>query len=103
MNLNDEIRNEITELAKIPGLSIADIADILGLKRDLFFAELKNPDSDVSQAYNKGKLLNKAELGKIIKRLSDQGSGPAQALMERMLRKIEVQNLLQEYENAENE
>jgi hypothetical protein len=103
MNLTKEQLQEVEELALLPGLTDDEIAIICGIDTVWFSEQLKLPDSDIFKAYNKGQLLSKSQLAKKIKLLSDQGSGPAQALQEKLLRQSKIQNLFNEYAKSERQ
>lgn len=95
MNLTEEQKTELTELAKLPGLSAQEIAIIMGIEDFVqFVQECNRPGSDCYFAYQRGRLLTKAELMKKVKQLSDQGSGPAQTLLHSMIKKQEYNELL---------
>ena len=98
MNLTEEQKAEITELAKLPSLSAEEIAIIMGFEDIMWFvmqSSLKG--SDVYLAYQRGRLMTKAELSKKIKQLSDQGSGPAQTLLAKMIKDQEYKEILNSY------
>lgn len=103
MNWNNDILEELEALAALPGLTNEEISIILGIESSLFTNEIKKHNSQLSIAYHKGKLLSKSQLAKKIKTLSDQGSGPAQTLQEKLYRQTTIQNLYNEYAQSERE
>lgn len=103
MNLTNDEKQELTELAKLPGLSAHDIAIIMGIKPSLFDVEIAKKESDIYMAYFKGRLLTKAELSKKIKQLSDQGSGPAQSLLAKLIKEQDYNEILNLYNENEQD
>lgn len=101
MNLTKEQLTEIETLAALPGLTNDEIAIICDIDPKIFQNLIQNPQSELFKAYHKGKLLSKAQLAKKIKTLSDQGSGPAQVLQEKLNRLTETKNLYNEYAKSE--
>lgn len=103
MNLTEEQLKEIEELALLPGLTQDEIAVICDIDPVLFAELLQDQSSDIFKAYNKGQLMSKSQLAKKIKLLSDQGSGPAQALQEKLLRQSKIQNIFNDYAKSERQ
>ena len=96
MNLTD-LLNEITDFAKLPSFTPQMVAQAVGIDFNEFQLALENPESDIAMAFNRGKLLAKAELDKKIAQLSQQGSGPAQSLQISLIRQSEYYRLLEHY------
>lgn len=73
---------QLNEVREYAGLLFAPkkIARILGVDEAAFLSDLNDESSEVSKAYDKGRLLTEAELRTSILRLAKQGSSPAQTL-----------------------
>lgn len=97
MDWTDEILQEVTAFASLPSFTPTMIAIALGLDKESFIRLIEVVDSPAYLAYNKGKLLAKAEFDKRVQLLSKQGSGPAQTLEMKLRREAEVNKLLERY------
>lgn len=93
MILTDEQLKELQELAELPGITSQEIAVILQVNVDEFDVELLNVESVIHKAYNTGKLKSKATFSKKVMQLSNQGSGPAQTLVAKLMRDAEIKNM----------
>jgi len=87
---------ELENFAKLPGFTKKDIATSLGLDYDAFI-ELLISDSDIRNAYNKGRLTWDATFNAKVDQLSNQGSGPAQSLIYKMKNDAKFQELRDTY------
>jgi hypothetical protein len=94
--LKDKQLVELEELAKLPNFTIRKIALVLKVPEDWLKDEISK-DSPVSDAYHRGKLANEVEFNKKVNMLSNQGSGPAQTLMDKMRKDAEFQELRNHY------
>lgn len=101
MILTSNQLDEITEMAKLNSLTISDIALIVGVSPSLFQSEIALGSTPIAMAYNKGKLLAKAEQSQKLNTLCKQGSSPAQALSIKMQKDTEYYNLLESYGRKE--
>lgn len=97
MKLTDEQKTELMELAKLPGQSIKDIATIMQIDYALFRKNLLDKESDIHIAFHTGRGEMNIEFDKKVMQLSKQGSGPAQTLAYRMMRRTKVNDLLEFY------
>lgn len=97
MNWNKEILDELTELAKLPSLTPKQIARILGVDEDEMLDALEDKEHVVCIAYDKGQLLAQAEFDKKLIQLANQGSGPAQTLLNKIKKDTEYNKLLEKY------
>jgi hypothetical protein len=97
MKLTDEQKIELIELAKLPGQSVKDIATIMQLDYMQFRMELMNKESDIHIAFYTGRGEINIEFEKKLMQLSKQGSGPAQTLAYRIMRRTKVNDLLDFY------
>jgi len=97
MNWNNDILEELTELAKLPSLTPSMIARILGINEADFFEALEDKAHPLSIAYDKGQLMSIAEFDKKVIQLSNQGSGPAQTLLKNIKKDTEYYKLLEKY------
>ena len=93
MKLSDEQKKELQELAELPGITSQEIATIMQLNVDEFDTELLNTESDIYKAFNTGKLKAKATFSKKVMQLSNQGSGPAQTLVAKLMKDAEIKNM----------
>lgn len=84
--------NEITNLASL-AFAPVDIACVLQVDVERFIEDCKNPFTNVGRAYLSGKLKVEAEVRKAVFTLSKQGSGPAQILAIKYLKKQEIDEL----------
>jgi hypothetical protein len=89
---NKEMLNEITAYAAL-AFSPVQIACILQLDVTEFIENYKDPFNDYGRAYLAGKLKTEAEVRKAIFTLSKQGSGPAQILALKYIKKQEIEEL----------
>jgi hypothetical protein len=90
MNYSEELILQVTELAKIPDYTPGKVARILGIETPIM------EDETLRDAFEAGKLIASGELGKKVQQLSNQGSGPAQFLLSKMMKENEV-NTIREY------
>jgi type II secretory ATPase GspE/PulE/Tfp pilus assembly ATPase PilB-like protein len=97
MKLTDEQKTELMELAKLPGQSIKDIATIMQIDYTMFRQNLMEKESDIHIAFYTGRGEMNIEFDKKVMQLSKQGSGPAQTLAYRMMRRTKVNDLLEFY------
>jgi bifunctional DNA-binding transcriptional regulator/antitoxin component of YhaV-PrlF toxin-antitoxin module len=97
MDLNDNTLQEVTDFAVLPSFTPKEIAIALGLNPVEFIELITRGDNPVATAYQKGKLLAKAELDKRLQTLSKQGSGPAQTLEIKMRKETKINKLLDHY------
>lgn len=93
MILTDEQLKELQELAELPGITPQEIAVILQVNVDAFVLELLKTDCHIHKAYNTGKLKSKATFSKKVMQLSNQGSGPAQTLVAKLMKDAEIKNM----------
>ena len=91
MIYSDELLSKLTELAKLPDYTPAIIARVLGIE----VADLMAPGK-FKDAYDAGKLSSLGEFNKKVVQLSNQGSGPAHTLINRMNANREL-NEIREY------
>lgn len=97
MNWNNEILEELTELAKLPSMTPLMIARILGIDETTFLEAMQDKEHVAAIAYDKGKLIAVAEFDKKVVQLSNQGSGPAQTLQRNIRKETEYYKLLDYY------
>lgn len=90
--MNSETIIKITELAKQPEYTPGMVARVLGIDYTLFLEE--GPAKD---AFDSGKLQARLELNRKVAKLSNQGSGPSQTLLAKMLRQNEIDTLREYY------
>lgn len=87
---------DLEQLAGLPGITKLDIGLYFGLGEDEF-NDLLLKNAGARDAYNKGRLVAKVEFTKKIKQLSQQGSGPAQSLLLRLMNNEEFKELRSYY------
>jgi hypothetical protein len=92
MVLDKSLLPDLEELASLPGITKRDITLYFGLEEESFDQILLN-DSAAKNSYDKGRLVAKVEFTKKIKQLSQQGSGPAQTLLLKLMNNEEFQEL----------
>lgn len=90
--MNEQQLNEISAYAGL-GFPPIHIACIMQLNIEHFVVECKDPFSEIGSAYLAGKLKVEAEVRKAVFTLSKQGSGPAQILAIKILKKQEIDEL----------
>ncbi len=90
--MNNDQLTEIRELASL-AFSPAEIACVLQVDVEEFIECCKNPFSEIGRSYLAGKLKVEAEVRKAVFLLSKQGSGPAQILAMKYLKKQQVDEL----------
>lgn len=90
--MNNEKLTEISELASL-AFAPVEIACVLQVDIEDFVENCKNPFSEIGRAYLAGKLKVEAEVRKAVFLLSKQGSGPAQILAMKYLKKQEIDEL----------
>jgi hypothetical protein len=67
----------------------SDIAIILRLDPQQFKLALRNPESEVHQAYQRGFLRTKSFINKSIITLAKHGSSPAQTMAQKLVQDVE--------------
>lgn len=92
MVLDKSLLADLEELASLPGITKRDISLYFGLDEESFDQILLS-DAAAKNAYDRGRLVAKVEFTKKIKQLSQQGSGPAQTLLLRLMNNEEFQEL----------
>lgn len=97
MNLSKEKLEMLQDFAKLPQMTIQDIADILQVDRTELHRQLLIPGTEVFEAFQKGKLLASSEFGKKVTQLSNQGSGPAQTLLSKLKNESEINSMINYY------
>lgn len=80
--LTEQNLEEIRNLAALR-YSISQIALMIGVDVAEFRLALQNPDSDISRAYNSGKLMSTIKRRKKLLELADRGSEWAMKLLDR--------------------
>lgn len=91
MKYTTEIIEEVKELAQIPEYTPGDIAKIVGVQVEDLLSE-----PQLREAYDYGRLKMRGDFGKKVVTLSNQGSGPAQTLLKKMMIDQEIKTM-QEY------
>lgn len=94
--LDEKQLQELEELAKLPNFTIKKMALVLGVKEHELKLEIENGGA-VADAYHKGRLTSEVEFNKKVQLLSNQGSGPAQTLVDKLRRDAEYQELRDHY------
>lgn len=90
--LTDEQLIELEELAKLPNFTIRKISLVLKVEEQWLKAMISS-GGPIADAFNRGRLTNEVEFNKKVNMLSNQGSGPAQTLMDKMRKDAEFQEL----------
>lgn len=101
MDLSQADLLQIEEIAALPNISDTDIAIALEISLEDLKKITADENHPISRAIRKGKLEQKIILGKKIVQLAKQGSGPAQTLVEKLIRNTEIDNLLDHYGESE--
>ena len=78
-----ELLSEIEQYAELPGFTIKEIGTCIGMGYAEFKLELQN-NEELRRAFDKGRLKSKVEFNKKVSQLSNQGSGPAQTLLNKL-------------------
>lgn len=94
--LDEKQLQELEELAKLPNFTIKKIALVLGVKAEDLKQEI-DTGGPVADAFNRGRLTSEVEYNKKVQLLSNQGSGPAQTLVDKLRRDAEYQELRDAY------
>lgn len=97
MNLTEEQLKTIEEFANMPHFSITNIADVLQVDPDKLGRMILLENSPAAVAFKKGRLMSQAEFGKKLTQLSNQGSGPAQSLVNRLRNETELNSIIEYY------
>lgn len=87
-----ELLSEIEQYAELPGFTTKEIATCIGLSYAEFKLELDSCE-ELRRALDKGRLKSKAEFNKKVSLLSNQGSGPAQTLLNKLKQDAQFQEL----------
>jgi hypothetical protein len=88
MNLSDKNFEEISEFASLL-FSPEEIATLIGADEQEFLLQMEEKRSKVFNAYYKGFLLTKAKIRKSEIEMAQRDSAPAQALVNKLIDKIE--------------
>jgi hypothetical protein len=97
MRLSEEILTQITEFAKLNTFTPTKIAVALGIQPIEFHAQLKLTDSEIYRAYHTGRLKAEAEFEQSVQKLSSNGSGPAQSLINKLSSQRRVNDIIDFY------
>jgi hypothetical protein len=92
MQLTEEILAEITETAKLL-FSVEEVALIVGIPPLEAQKWWKNPNTQFSQAYLRGRLLTEADVRKTAITLAKQGSTPALEAVKKYKTQSDVKNV----------
>lgn len=87
---------QLEELAKLPSFTIKKISQVLNVDED-WLREQISAGCEIADAYNRGRLAADVEFNKKVQLLSNQGSGPAQTLVDKMKKDAEYQELRNYY------
>jgi hypothetical protein len=96
ITLTPEQKNELQQLAELPGQTPLSIATIMQLDYTSFIIDLMDTDCDIHKAYYAGKAILSIGFQKKVMQLATQGSGPAQTLVHKILKEAEL-NAMREY------
>lgn len=98
MKLTNEQLQQVTDFAELL-FTPAEVATIIGVPVLDFQIEQEKPESEVSAAFQRGRLLAKATIRKKLFTLAQQGSSQAQSLVLKLEQESESQMLRDEYEH----
>jgi hypothetical protein len=92
MTYSNELVEEIKELSQIPEYTPGEIAKIVGISVE----ELMSVPG-LREAYDYGQLKLRGDFGKKVVQLSNNGSGPAQTLLKKMIQEQETRTMREYY------
>lgn len=90
--LTEEEIAEIQQLAMLPRYTKKQVCEILGLE----YPEMLH-NEQFNRAFKSGKLLAAGQFDKKVQALSNQGSGPAQSLLHKMMKERETDEMREYY------
>ena len=90
--LTEEQIYEIQQLATLPRYTKKQVCEILGLE----YVDMLD-DKEFNRAFKSGKLLAAGQFDKKVQALSNQGSGPAQSLLHKMMKERETDEMREYY------
>lgn len=95
MNLSNEILKEVEQFSELfftPG----EIAIIIEVDELAFIKEIQSKEGEIYKAFQKGRLLGEAKTRKSVRELADNGSAPAQQLMQNIKKDSDHRIILEE-------
>lgn len=84
--MSPEKLQAIEELAELP-FSTSELAELIEMDENELRAHILNKESDVGKVIRRGRLRTRAEFYAAVIKLSNQGSGPAQSLLNSFLQR----------------
>lgn len=93
INLTAEQAAELQDLAELPGQSIKDMCTVMQLNVDEFLNDMADTGSDVYKAIQTGRAITRIAFEKKVVQLANQGSGPAQTLVHKLMKQSRVNDL----------